>query len=169
MSTHPKNTRTANLPRKVFPKDGRIRSKETRPSTTELFTLTAGDTLVSPKRHKFRSDFELSLARKLAEAQVSFTYEDTRIPYQPTIRKYTPDFYFPLYDFYVEAKGHFSSVDRKKHLLIQKQNPDKDIRFVFMRASNKLNKNSKTTYSMWAEKHGFMWAEGSVPKEWFDD
>jgi len=42
-----------------------------------------------------------------------------------------------------------------------------DIRFVFLRASNKIYKGSKTTYAAWCERHGFEWAEGSIPTDWY--
>ena len=50
--------------------------------------------------------------------------------------------------------------------LIKKQYPELDIRFVFMNANNKIYKGSKTTYAMWANKHGFEWAEKNIPEEW---
>jgi hypothetical protein len=62
----------------------------------------------------------------------------------------------------------FSTKDRQKHLLIQKQNPKLDIRFVFSNSKLKLNKKSKTTYGMWCETHGFKYADENVPKEWID-
>ena len=42
--------------------------------------------------------------------------------------------------------------DRRKHLAIQKQHPELDIRFVFSNAQAKLYKGSKTRYSGWCEK-----------------
>ena len=95
------------------------------------------------RRHKFRSDFELSLAYKLSEANLQYEYETEKISYQPKIKNYTPDFWFPDYNFFVEAKGKFDAADRAKHLLIKKQNPDIDIRFVFQRARNKIRKTVK--------------------------
>ena len=117
------------------------------------------------KRHRFRSDFELTVARKLAENGRDFEYETQKIPFQPKIKNYTPDFWFPEYGFFVEAKGKFDTADRSKHLLI-KTKPDVDIRFVFQRARNKIRKNSSTSYGMWCDKHKFVWAEGSIPEEW---
>jgi hypothetical protein len=169
MPTNSKDTRADYIFRKVVPKDGRIRVKAIRPTAEQFLAHIAGDSDLSSHRHKFRSDFELGLARKLAEAQVNYEYETHKVPYQPKIKNYTPDFWFPEYGFFVEAKGKFDTADRAKHLLIKKQNPDIDIRFVFMRARNKIRKGSKTTYAMWCEKHGFMWAEGSVPVEWFNE
>jgi len=166
MPTNSKNPRADYLFRKIVPEDGRVRIKETRTLSEQLLTYIDGDTL-KPKRHKFRSDFEVGLARKLAEAQINYEYETHKINYQPKIKTYTPDFWFPDYGFYVEAKGKFDTADRTKHLLIKKQNPDIDIRFVFLRSRNRLSKSSKTTYAMWCDKHGFLWAEGRIPDDWF--
>ena len=47
----------------------------------------------------------------------------------------------------------------KKHLLVREQNPDIDIRFLFVNANNKLNKSSKTTYGAWCDKNKILWAE----------
>ena len=82
--------------------------------------------------------------------------------------KYTPDFIFPN-GIIIETKGRFVAADRRKHLEIQKQHPEKDIRFVFSNAKNKLNKGSKTTYAMWCEQKGFKWAEKSIPEEWIKE
>ena len=53
--------------------------------------------------------------------------------------------------------------------LIKQQYPDLDIRFVFLNAQNKIYRGSKTTYAMWATKHGFRWAEKAIPEEWLKD
>lgn len=67
---------------------------------------------------------------------------------------------------YIEYKGNFTGPDRTKMLLVKKQHPDLDIRLVFGRATNKLNRASKTTYAMWADKYGFPWSEKVIPEEW---
>ena len=121
-----------------------------------------------PKRHKYRSDYELQVAKYLAEHEVAFEYEAHKISYQPKPRIYTPDFYLPEQDIYVEAKGFFSPADRQKMLLIVKQNPFLDIRMLFLRASNKLNRSSKTTYGTWCDKNGILWADGQIPLEWLE-
>ncbi len=115
---------------------------------------------------RFRSKFEQRLALALKKAGVGFTYESQRISYVKT-HHYTPDFVLEN-GVILEAKGRFLSSDRAKHLLIKSQHPELDIRFVFMRASNTLNKRSKTTYGDWCDKHGILWCERSIPREWFD-
>ena len=121
-----------------------------------------------PQRHKFRSDYELSVAKYLAEQGVKFEYESRKLTYQPKPKVYTPDFYLPEQDIYIEAKGFFSPADRQKMLLVTKQNMFFDIRMLFLRASNKLNRSSKTTYGKWCDKHGILWADGTIPLEWLE-
>ena len=119
-------------------------------------------------RHKFRSDYELRVAKFLAEQGVKYEYETKKLSYQPKLKIYTPDFYLPDQDIYVEAKGFFSPADRQKMLLVTKQNMFCDIRMLFLRASNKLNRSSKTTYGSWCDKHGILWADGTIPLEWLE-
>ena len=95
-------------------------------------------------------------------------YESDRVVYVPAARQYSPDFTLPN-GIFIETKGYFDSSDRVKHLLIQIQHPELDIRFVFKNANIKLNKNSKSTYGTWCEKHGFQYAEKLIPRDWFDE
>ena len=121
-----------------------------------------------PQRHKFRSDYELQVAKKLAEQGVKFEYEAHKITYVPKPKVYTPDFYLPEQGIYIEAKGFFSPSDRQKMLLVVQQNESLDIRMLFLRASNKLNRSSKTTYGSWCDRHGILWADGQIPPEWLE-
>lgn len=123
---------------------------------------------MKPQRHKFRSDYELQLAKSLAEMGVDFRYEEEKITYVPKPKTYTPDFYLPEQGIYIEAKGFFSPADRQKMLLVTSQNPLLDIRMVFLRATNKLNRSSQTTYGKWCDKHGILWADGTIPLEWLE-
>ena len=54
-----------------------------------------------------------------------------KLTYIPKPRTYTPDFYIPETNIYIEAKGHLDKGDRVKMLLVKEQYPDLDIRFVF--------------------------------------
>jgi len=120
------------------------------------------------RRHSYRSDFELHLAKRLADKGVKFEYEKARLAYIPKPKIYTPDFYLPEQDIYIEAKGYFTPADRQKMLLVIAQNPELDIRMLFLRASNRLNRSSKTTYSKWCDKHGILWADNTIPEEWLE-
>ena len=121
------------------------------------------------RSHKFRSDFELGVITAVSKYGVKVEYETKKIKYIVPTKTYTPDFYFPDYDLYVECKGFLKMADRKKHLLIKEQHPELDIRFVFSRAGNKLSSKSKTTYGGWCEKNGFIYTEKFIPREWFNE
>lgn len=130
-------------------------------------------------KYGFRSGLEKTNAAELEAIGVSFTYEAEKISYTKPSResKYTPDFIISTLPdgslrskpLIVETKGRFLTADRQKHLLIQRQHPDLDIRFVFNNPNAKINKASKTTYAAWCEKHGFLYAKGSVPIEWLEE
>lgn len=70
--------------------------------------------------------------------------------------KYLPDFVVGK-GIILEVKGYLTSADRSKYLRIQRCNVFLDLRFVFDRPTNTLNKKSKTTYAQWADSHGFPW------------
>ena len=83
----------------------------------------------------FRSGLEDRVSHQITEAGLELLYETDKIGYVVPARdsKYTPDFKLPKKGgfFYIETKGIWTVQDRAKHLLIQKQHPDLDIRFVF--------------------------------------
>jgi len=116
--------------------------------------------------YKYKSRFERRFASDLKQRRIVFDYEKHKFSYQPKIKTYTPDFYMPEFDLFVETKGFFNVADRVKHLLIKEQHPDADIRFVFMNPFTKINRKSSTTYASWCEEHGFQFAEERIPKEW---
>jgi len=99
---------------------------------------------------------------------VEFQYETLKIPYRRKDSVYNPDFILTN-GIIIEAKGHLSQADRVKMKLVKDQHPLFDIRFVFQRAQNKISKTSKTTYAMWADLHGFPWAEGLIPEKWLKE
>jgi len=114
--------------------------------------------------NRYRSGFESKLAHQLKRSGVDFEYETLSIEYQK-VSTYTPDFILPN-GIIIEAKGVWTTEDRAKHILVRKQHPHLDIRMVFMRASNKISKKSKTTYAMWCEKKGIKYADKIIPKSW---
>ena len=117
-------------------------------------------------KHGYRSGLEEKVSKELEEAGVKYEYETQKIKYRvEEDRTYTPDFILPN-GIIVETKGRFTTADRKKHLLIQKQHPELDIRFVFQNSRAKLYKGAKSTYAQWCDKQGFMYADKSIPEEW---
>jgi len=118
-------------------------------------------------RAGFRSGLEQDNATLLKRHRCAFEYEEHRFPYH-VVKHYTPD--FKLHNgVIVETKGRFLPSDRTKHLLIKKQHPELDIRFVFSNAKQKLRKGSKTTYAQWCDKNEFLWAEGLIPISWMKE
>lgn len=106
-----------------------------------------------PKR-TYRSKFEGKVADALSKTKLRFEYEPEKLPYRLDL-EYKPD--WKVDDaFYIEAKGKFDYIERRKMLAVRKANPDKDIRMVFMR-NQKLGKGSKMTYGEFCDKHGIRW------------
>lgn len=118
---------------------------------------------------RFRSNYEKVVCGSLDDQGIPFDYETINLYYEVSEqRKYTPDVILSN-GIILELKGRFTSNDRKKMLLVIAQHPDKDIRMVFQRHTNKLFKGSKTTYSEWCEKHNIKWADKMIPIEWIKE
>ena len=122
------------------------------------------------KRGQLKSQLEKNIYSKLRKGFKYVRYEDKILSY--TVRKnYVCDFTCITRNgktIYIEVKGWFRPEDRTKMRAVKADNPSIDIRFLFDK-DNRLNKNSKMTYSMWCEKYGFKYAFGTAPKEWFDE
>jgi len=138
---------------------------------------------VSPRsvglKYGFRSGLEERFAAELTAFGVSFDFEQHKFTYTHPERtsKYTPDFRIthrpdgtertrPLI---IETKGRFLTADRQKQILVKKQHPDLDLRFIFSNPNQKISKTSKTTYATWCEKHGFLYAKEHVPLAWLEE
>ena len=120
-------------------------------------------------RHGFRSRFELDFATNMVKRKIKFSYEPKKLEYVVPNKFYTPDFYLEEQDIYLELKGVLEKPDRVKHLLIQKQYPTLDIRFIFGNSKNKIYKGSKTSYGQWCDRHSILYADNTIPKEWLND
>lgn len=130
-------------------------------------------------KHGFRSGLEEKTSAELSAFGVDYSYETKKIEYTKPAREstYTPDFIIesrpdgtprdnPLI---IETKGRFMLEDRKKHLLIQRQHPELDIRFIFNNPNARISKGAKTTYASWCEKHGFQYAKERIPEAWLNE
>lgn len=115
----------------------------------------------------FRSKFEESIWEAAKRSRRTLIHEPYFIPY---IMKgsYLPDFILPN-GIIVEAKGYLDAAACKKMKAVKHTNPHLDIRFVFQNANGKRNKRAKLKNWEWAEKHGFPWAEGTIPLSWFKE
>lgn len=118
----------------------------------------------------FKSGLEEIISNQINDKGIKVEYETEEVTYSIPASEhiYHPDFRLPN-GIYVETKGRFVIADRKKHLLIKAQHPELDIRFVFSNSRNKINKGSKTTYADWCTKHGFKFADKTIPEEWFSE
>lgn len=121
-------------------------------------------------KNGYRSGLEERVAEQLEQLGVEYTYEKVKLKYiRPASEHiYTPDFKLPN-GIIVETKGRFLLADRMKHIMVKKHNPDVDIRFVFSNSNARISKASKTTYAMWCRKHGFLFADKTIPQEWLDE
>jgi len=120
-------------------------------------------------KNGYRSGLEEVVDSTLKQRNIDGEYEKHKIKYvvPATDHTYTPDFRLPN-GIFIETKGRFVVEDRKKHVLIRKQHPELDIRFVFQNSKNKIRKGSPTTYADWCVKHGFIYADKTIPQEWLD-
>ena len=121
-------------------------------------------------KYGFRSGLEERIAEQLDQLGVEYTYEKVKLKYiRPASEHiYTPDFVLAN-GIIVETKGRFLLADRMKHLMVKKHNPDLDIRFVFSNSNARISKASKTTYAMWCRKHGYQFADKTIPQEWLNE
>lgn len=135
-------------------------------------------TISKRRRHAiangYRSGLEEAVSRQIADAGLPVSYETDKIEYVWPERtsKYTPDFKLPKQGglhFFVETKGRWTVDDRQKHLLIRQQHPDIDIRFVFSNQNAPLYKGSPNRYCDWCDKHGFAYANKTIPDEWLQE
>lgn len=115
----------------------------------------------------YKSGFERSFAANLSARGIKYTYETQQVPYILE-RTYNPDFIMVDYGFVIECKGLLDRESKAKMLAVKRQHPDLDIRFVFMQANKKIP-GTKQTHGTWADKNGFIWAEGTAPEEWFNE
>ena len=120
-------------------------------------------------KHGYRSGLEQTVLNSLKDRKCNAQYECFKIEWEDlAYRKYTPDFLLPN-GIIIETKGRFTPADRMKHIAIQKQHPQLDIRFVFSNSNSKLRKGAKTTYADWCVKNNFLYADKDVPQEWLDE
>ena len=118
----------------------------------------------------FRSGLEKQVYDNLVARAVPVEYEDRKVRYTRPVKPqtYNPDFTLPN-GILIETKGRLTTEDRQKDLAIKAQYPDLDIRFVFGNSKNKIASGSKTTYAMWCQTNGFLFADQLVPQEWLDE
>ncbi len=120
-------------------------------------------------KNGYKSGLEEKVSDQISSSGLPVKYEQLKIAYRvDELRSYTPDFELPN-SIIIETKGRFTVADRMKHLMIQKQHPDKDIRFVFYNSNAKISKQSKTSYKDWCIKNNFKYSDKLIPEEWLNE
>lgn len=107
---------------------------------------------------KRRSKLELQFEDLLKGFDVQYEYEITKVPYivPESNHTYTVDWTI-INGLLIETKGYLSDhTERQKYILIKKQHPEIDLRFVFQDPNKKCG-GMKTTHAQWADKQGFKW------------
>ena len=130
---------------------------------------------------KNRSGFEDTILDELRAAKVPYEYEpkDKHLSYAVP-RQYIPDVVLTNKktgrQMFIELKGFFMTDDLSKMAAVAEQNPDKDIRFVFMSANTAVQGarvrkkcGTKMSNGEWATLHNFKFAEKHIPQEWLDE
>jgi hypothetical protein len=108
-----------------------------------------------PTGPRLKSKFEKRFYDEITRRGLDFGYETESLKYHLDL-SYKPD--WKVSDgVYIETKGKFDYVERRKMLAVLNDNPDKEVRMVFMR-NQKLGKGSKMTYGEWCDKHGIRWS-----------
>jgi hypothetical protein len=113
-----------------------------------------------------KSRFEEQIMGSLAKQGLDVEYEPVKLKY--TIEgKYTPDIRLPN-GILIELKGRFRKDAQVKMRAVKAAHPELDIRFVFQKASITID-GSKMTCIDYANKYGFPYADGQIPRSWFDE
>jgi len=107
---------------------------------------------------KLKNKFEIKIDRQLKKSKLPYKYESEKLAYYFT-GHYIPDFVVltPRGKIYIEAKGYLRPEHKRKMAAVKKLYPTLDIRILFYSFSKK--------YVKWAEKCGFPYAIGTIPKD----
>ena len=123
-------------------------------------------------KNGYKSGLEDNIAKQLSSLGHPVDYETMKISWEDSMtRSYRPDFLLSN-GVIIESKGRFLAGDRRKHLEIQKQHPELDIRFVFSNSGARYSKKTtkvKKTYADWCNANGFKWADKLVPEDWINE
>lgn len=130
----------------------------------------------------YKSWYEYYVSIELDNRGIAYEYEGYQFSYYPTINKglcldcdsknvsreaiYTPDWYLPDYDFFIETKGVLSQTERKK-LKTVKEQCDIDLR-IMIESNGRIKGTKKwNRYSDWLEWAEFDYEIGKIiPERW---
>lgn len=129
----------------------------------------------SKKTGKFDSKFEYKEFKK-ASKNSSIVHNDRKKKgavalFYTSEKKYYTDFIYIKSDLsrmFIEMKGYLKPSDRTKMISVKDCHPDVDIRLVFQQ-DNWLSKKHSSRYSDWAQRNGFPFAIGSIPRTWLEE
>lgn len=133
----------------------------------------------------YKSQYEYRFSQHLETEGINFLYEPEIISYIYPIKNsicrdcggkdagrrasYTPDFYLPDYDLWIETKGKWDSAGRTKIMAVLESDnklTKDNFRMLFM-YDNWLTSNKKQRYVSWCTTQGIVAAAGDVlPFEW---
>jgi hypothetical protein len=108
---------------------------------------------------RFRSQFEIRLAKQIEALGVAAVYEPQPPIIYTSTHAYTPDWRLPN-GILVEAKGWFTAEDKRKLRDVKRAHPKLDIRLVFQ------SPGLRGANLKWATKNGFQANVGDIPEEW---
>ena len=121
---------------------------------------------IKARQRGYRSHLEETIANQITKAKHSLRYEEMKIKWIDfAIRAYTPDFVLDN-GIIIEVKGFWATGDRRKHVEIQQQHPNLDIRLVFENSKRKIRKGSTTSYGKWCEKKDIRYCDRIIPQAW---
>lgn len=110
------------------------------------------------KGEKFsvRGGWEVNVAKHLNDLGIYWVKAKAIQYVNDIVRRYTPDFYIPSLNAYIEVKGRYPDTDKEKMNLVQKQNPNVKIYFLigkryFDFISNKIQLTDSLLFSNYAE------------------
>ncbi len=131
-----------------------------------------------------RSKWERKVAQWLTDHEVQYHYEPGQFTFEQTgkirntqcyhcgeremvtVRKYTPDFYLPKHDLYLETKGRFMADDRKILVGMADSNPWIKIVMGFQKPGW-VGKRGVTSYEDWCFTRGIRaWTGKGGFEEW---
>lgn len=121
-----------------------------------------------------RSGFEVTFEAQLKAGGVEYTYEKEPLYFTPPAkrRRKTFDWFITTRtrkEIIVETKGWWEPKARLAELEAIRQNPDRDIRYVFESSRKTITSKSRTTYADVCQKESILYSDLVIPQEWLDE
>jgi hypothetical protein len=130
----------------------------------------------------YRSRAENALANWLNERKIKFDYETIKLPYTTRVvsgfcdkcgnkkcsqrHVYLLDFWFPKHEFGIELKGRLTGHDRDKMVAVKRDNPEVNIKMLFL-SNNRLHPRTEKRYMDWAAEAGYDASVKIPDMRWF--